>query len=163
MVVADPSGPVPAAREPVLELEPHRVIDRQPRLRRTRAMQQRRLSQTTFEAPDGTTASSDGWIPDQSASTMDGWLDQDDAATNLSWYDAMQFAIWTGGCLPTRAELRAADGANGAEIEWTSDWFSEEQSLIAVWSPASRETRGFNPDFRSHRIGFRIVLPFIDP
>jgi len=118
---------------------------------------------TTFEAPDGTTASSDGSLPERSASTMDGWLRQAGAATNLSWYDAMQFAIWAGGFLPTSAELRAADAGGGVESEWTSDWFDEARSLMSVWAPATREAAGFNPDFRSHRIGFRIVVPFVDP
>ena len=118
---------------------------------------------TTFEAPDGTAASSDGSLPDEGASTIDGWLRQAGAATNLSWYDAMQFAIWAGGSLPTSAELRGASSGDGVESQWTSDWYDEAHSMIAVWSPALRATAGFNPDFRSHRIGFRIVIPFVDP
>lgn len=118
----------------------------------------------TLEAPDGTTGSSDGSLPERGSPTIETWMsDEQAAATSLSWYDAMQFALWAGGSLPNIDEVRAAKAEDDIEAEWTASWLNEEQSLLSVWKPTLNETAGYNPDFRSRRIGFRVVLPFVDP
>lgn len=118
----------------------------------------------TFEAPDGTTGSSDGSFPEWGAPTIEAWMcDEEAAATSLSWYDAMQFALWAGGSLPNIDEVRAVKADDDIEAEWTASWLNEEQSLISVWKSTLNETAGYNPDFRSRGIGFRVVLPFVDP
>lgn len=115
----------------------------------------------TVHASDGTTASSDGTLPEPGpdALVMHPSREFDDSpAGQLSWYDAMQFAIWAGGRLPTFSELASSPYAAASEREWTSGWHDEDHALIAV-RDGNGDSIGFNPDFRAAAIGFRVLLP----
>ena len=115
----------------------------------------------TFHALDGTTASSDGTLPEPGpdALVMNSSREFDSSpAAPLSWYDAMQFAIWAGGRLPTLSEIASSPQAAGCAREWTSDWYHEDQALVAVRGEGNADNLGFNPDFRAASIGFRVML-----
>ena len=114
----------------------------------------------TFIAPDGTHGSSDHSIPDPSAWDLAEWSDTDDVpASDVSWYDAAQFAAWVGGRLAAAGEIRDVPYAITPALEWTGEWFAEGESLLRVASAHATTALGFNPDFRSPQLGFRVVLP----
>lgn len=80
------------------------------------------------------------------------------AVTGISWYDAAQCCRWKGGRLPTLEEAtRIRKEENGAFADWTSAWFDEARSQIAVVLP-SGVVAGMNPDLRSNTLTFRCCL-----
>lgn len=113
---------------------------------------------SNFDGPLGDSGASDGTIvPEQDDIFQRApYLQDDSLAVSLSWYDAYQFARWLGGTLPASStEVSPAHGTR-PEFEWTSDWFSETESLMAVRDLAEGKIYGVNPDIRSTKIGFRV-------
>jgi hypothetical protein len=113
---------------------------------------------TSFVGPSGSFDASDGSImPEQQHlfSTKDSEV-QKLFAVSLSWYDAYQFARWVAGSLPASADVPTVDSSSAPELEWTSSWFDESQSLICARHIKDGGEHGVNPDVRSSRIGFRV-------
>jgi hypothetical protein len=113
---------------------------------------------TNFSGPLGELSASDGTItPEQDHIFQRArYLQGSSRATSLSWYDAYQFARWLGGTLPATATKVLVANGTTPEFEWTSDWFSETESLMAVRDLSEGKTYGVNPDIRSTKIGFRV-------
>jgi hypothetical protein len=113
---------------------------------------------TSFVGPSGSFDASDGSIiPEQRNFFSPKHSEvQNRFAVWLSWYDAYQFARWVAGSLPTSARVPPVDSSSAPELEWTSTWIDESQSLICARDIKDGSEHGVNPDVRSSRIGFRI-------
>ena len=119
-----------------------------------------------FEAPGGIHPG----MFDSSLGTINLRADVGDAlrashepVTGISWYDAFQFSRHNGGRLPTADEIRDhLTGDPAAHAAWSSSWYDEGSSWIAVVIPPSSTTDnnsatakvGINPDLRLSGLGF---------
>ncbi len=77
-------------------------------------------------------------------------------ACAISWYDAAAYCLYKGVRLPTKMELQSL-GPLGDKLLWTSQWFDEVSSHIAVYDMASGQIHGLNPDVRLPRTSLAVV------
>lgn len=77
-------------------------------------------------------------------------------ACAVSWYDAVAYCLYKHARLPTKIELQSLRPV-GNKLLWSSQWFDETSSLIAVYDMASGEVQGLNPDVRLSRTSLSVI------
>ncbi len=77
-------------------------------------------------------------------------------ASAISWYDAAAFCLYNNVRVPTKVELLHLR-PEGDRLLWSSQWFNESASQMAVYDMTAGEVHGLNPDVRLPRTALAVV------
>jgi hypothetical protein len=83
-----------------------------------------------------------------------------ESVSGISWYDAWLFCRWIGGILPNLSIIEQNTPLRTTiDLEWSQDWYDEQNALIAVYDNKLHKPIGLNPDLRAENLGFRVFFP----
>ena len=109
-----------------------------------------------FNSPDGTFPTSDREMIYSLDTNPKVHTDSEHKIiSGISWYDAIQYCRWHNARLLTWNEAIENKSDHSELMEWTSDWYDEKKSQIAVIQGG--KAIGLNPDLRDKNLSFRIM------
>ena len=109
-----------------------------------------------FDSPDGTLPTSNkNRALNFKTEKNQIQINEKELISGISFYDAIQYCRWNKVKIPTINQALRNQNSNTEILEWTSEWYNEKKSHIAVIEKG--KVIGINPDLRDSKLSFRII------